>query len=99
MNDMVKTVMIETENGPVIINETDYDADKHKLVDEADAKIPVTVPPVVENGEPENLLVTKKGKKFIVVNQNGDRIERAGIEEDGYETEAAAWAAIMALSA
>lgn len=48
---------------------------------------------------PATLAVTKKGKKFIVVDTAGNVIERDGIEKDGYASDADAWAAIMALSA
>lgn len=34
MNDVTPTVTIKTENGPVRINLSDYDAEKHTLVDE-----------------------------------------------------------------
>lgn len=33
-----ETVEIQTENGPVRINKSDYDASKHKLVGEKPAK-------------------------------------------------------------
>lgn len=38
MNEIVPTVEIETENGPVRINESDYDKTKHKLVGETSSK-------------------------------------------------------------
>jgi hypothetical protein len=36
MSDVLPTVKIQTENGPVEINFTDYDPNKHKLVDAKD---------------------------------------------------------------
>jgi len=47
---------------------------------------------------PPEMFVTKQGaKKFIVSDREGKVIEFAGIEPNGYATEAAAWAAIMAV--
>ena len=47
---------------------------------------------------PVQMAVTKKGKKFIVVDTAGNVIERDGIEKDGYASDTEAWAAITALS-
>lgn len=45
---------------------------------------------------PNQMLVTKKGKKFFVVDTNGAVIEHQGIDADGYGSEGDAWAAVMA---
>lgn len=105
----METLLIKTENGPVLINRVDFDAetmtlatadDVQPLPSETQAEI---IPPVEQVVNPANLtkteqlLVTKDGKKFVVVNSDQVRIERDGIDKDGYKTEADAWAAIMAL--
>jgi hypothetical protein len=38
MSDACETVVIQTENGPVVINKEDYDKAKHKLVGEEKPK-------------------------------------------------------------
>lgn len=48
---------------------------------------------------PVQMLVTAKGKKFIVVDAAGEAIEHAAIDSKGYSSENDAWAAIMAASA
>ena len=46
---------------------------------------------------PTEMFVTKKSaRKFIVTDRDGNPIAAVGIEENGYGTEADAWAAIMA---
>lgn len=141
----VKTVVIESENGPVIINESDFNPSIHKLANTdselmekvADtlrtdgptveefvaagyraenyppqgyesrstageiasaiqAQEPPAVPPVPDKAD---MLVTKQGKVFVVVDKEQNAIEREGIDGKGYKTEAEAWAAVMALSA
>ena len=47
---------------------------------------------------PVQMAVTKKGRKFIVVDTAGNVIERDGIDKDGYASDTEAWAAITALS-
>ncbi|AHJ10698.1 hypothetical protein P106B_15 [Rhizobium phage vB_RglS_P106B] len=102
MNDMVKTVTIETENGPVIINEADFKEGEHKLASGSVAPAPEpvqqTTPVQVQGGNGETLLVSKKGKKFFAVNKDGEPVERDGLEKGGYDSESDAWAAIMKLS-
>lgn len=57
MNDICTTVVIVTDNGPVTINESDYDPKVHTLaVDDQTAQPSAVVtgevlPPVVEGGE------------------------------------------------
>lgn len=130
MEHILPTVMITTKNGPVRINETDYDEKKHKLhkpsgKDEKEAMnaepktvdqtgqidpnltIPVapsapnfasppTAPVAPSNPSPSQRLVTKQGKKFVVVDMNGAKIEANGIDQTGYATEAEAWTAALA---
>ena len=123
MSDSVPTVKIWTANGPVIINESDFDAAIHTLAtpDQLAAETPAPAPVAAvvtnetdNNGEPINqaapaqqlprgevaapatMLVSKKGKKFIVVDDKGTAIVRDGIEPEGYASEADAWAAITA---
>lgn len=47
---------------------------------------------------PQQMLVTKKGSKFIVVGTDAAPIEFDGIDPKGYASEAAAWEAITNLS-
>lgn len=109
-----ETVIIETDNGPVMINRADFDENTMTLANMNEVGAPavpsemqtIVPPPANEqpgqepNGQPvnETLLVTKRDKKFVVVNADQVAIERDGIEKDGYKTEADAWAAIMALA-
>lgn len=98
----IPTVVIETDNGPVTINASDFNASVHKLATAAETPAPVTPAASDDQGgttQPVALLVTKKGKKFIVVDGDGKAVERDGIDADGYATENDAWAAIMALNA
>lgn len=153
----VPTVIIETDNGPVTINKSDFNAETMTLRDTTAIASGVveTAPPtplVDENGlrldgptvaeyvtagyppanypptgyaarstpeeiaaviaatnpppaptpapvaAPAQLLVTKKGKKSIVVDAAGMPVERDGIDKAGYASEGEAWAAIMALA-
>lgn len=111
MSEIVPTVQIETENGPVTINLSDYDPAKHTAVGAA-APAPVQAPEPQQQpatgdasnggapapaGDAGTMLVSKKGKNFIVVDAAGNAVLRDGIEPDGYKTEGDAWAAVMAL--
>ena len=57
--------------------------------------------PAVPNAAPAvgaaGLIVTKKGKKHIVVDAAGKPVTRDGIDAAGYETDQAAWDAVLAL--
>lgn len=46
---------------------------------------------------PNTRLVKKDGKKFFVVNPNGEAVDEEGIDKDGYKTEQEAWKAITDL--
>ena len=96
----IPTVMIETDNGPVMINKSEYDPAVHRLMGE-DAAAPVN-PAAGEPDKPAailpQMLVTKRKTKFHVVGVNGDDITLEGINPAGYKTENEAWAAITALA-
>ncbi len=98
MSEILPTVTIETANGPVRINESDFDAETMKLYEPAET--PVT-PPVVETQttvaipetpviEPVKKFVTKKGKGFIVVDASGNQLDATL-----YDTEESAWASTL----
>lgn len=121
-----ETIIVETDNGSVMINKSDFDPAIHRLPGAAtDMAIPPgaggdvdangntvnagdggqMVPPLATEPPqtpappaPVQMAVTKKGKKFVVVDTAGNAIERDGIEKDGYASDTEAWAAITALS-
>lgn len=64
-------------------------------INDAVAKAGGTTPPPAN---PELMLVTKKGRKFVVVNLAGEEIERDGITKGGYASEDEARAAINAVT-
>ena len=94
MNSKVPTIAIQTENGPVLINATDYDTKFHETVDGAEPTTETAVKPA----EPVKMLVSKEGRKHFIVGEDGKKISAEGIEEKGYGSEADAWSAIMALN-
>ena len=112
MSSQLETVTIVTDNGPVRINKSDYDAapDQYKLASPA----PVQSGDKIEAGgdgkadKPADLdapapqlMVMKDGKgkdvRHYVVDAAGERIDRDGIDAAGYATEKEAWDAILAL--
>lgn len=145
----VPTMMIETDNGPVVINVSAFDPETMKAHGAEPTPITnsdglrmdgptiaefLTAGYLAENYPPEGyaarstpeeiaaatkqpetptpkepeqpkepattaqqMLVTKKGRKFLVVDDKAAPIERDGIDASGYATEADAWTAIMAL--
>jgi len=95
MNSKVPTIAIQTENGPVLINATDYDPEVHETVDGVE---PAPEPAVEPAPEPVKMLVSKEGRKHFIVGEDGKKISAEGIEEKGYGSEADAWSAIMALN-
>jgi len=95
MNSKVPTIAIQTENGPVLINATDYDPKIHETVDGVE---PAPEPAVEPAPEPVKMLVSKEGRKHFIVGEDGKKISAEGIEEKGYGSEADAWSAIMALN-
>jgi len=100
MNSKVPTIAIQTENGPVLINATDYDPKIHETAGEP-APEPAVEPAQETAGEPAEpvkMLVSKEGRKHFIVGEDGKKISAEGIEEKGYGSEADAWLAIMALN-
>ena len=91
MNAKLPTVTIKTDDGPVLINKSDYDPENHELI-ESEAPTEPTAPA-------QKMLVNKEGRKHFVVGEDGKNIESEGIDAKGYGSEADAWAAIMALNA
>ena len=102
MNSKVPTIAIQTENGPVLINATDYDPEVHETVDGVEPAPEPAVEPAQETAgepaEPVKMLVSKEGRKHFIVGEDGKKISAEGIEEKGYGSEADAWSAIMALN-
>jgi len=106
MNDTCPIVTVQTVNGPVDVNASDYKPEMGVLLD------PVTFEPLDGQAQmilastdappappaPVAMLVAKKGKKFFVVDDKANPVEIVGIEAGGYDVEAEAWSAIMALN-
>ncbi len=80
MSEILPTVTIETANGPVRINESDFDAETMKLYEPAET-------PVIE---PVKKFVTKKGKGFIVVDATGNQLDATV-----YDSEESAWSSTL----
>lgn len=102
MSDSIPTVLIKTENGPVLINEADFDPKTMKLADVEAAPAPAPEPAPVAPAAPvtpTQLLVMKSGRKFFIRDSMGQEVTAEGIDKDGYTTEAAALEALAALSA
>ncbi len=109
------TVLIETENGPVRINAEDFDAKTMKKAKSQDVPAAPesgapAADPAAEAGDgsqgaaaPVQRLVSSEGKgdkqRFYIVDAAGAKLTGEGIAEDGYATDAEAWAAITALIA
>ena len=111
MNKRLSTITIMTDNGPVVINEADYDADVHTLADgEAAPAEPTTPAAPAEPTTPAapaepttpaapGYAVQSEGNKHFVTTAEGKRVTGVkGIATKGYSTPADAWAAIMALN-
>lgn len=101
------TVLIETPNGPVRINAEDFDKKTMKLA--ASQELPESSAPAAGDagagegaGAPVQRLVSSEGKgdkqRFFIVDAAGIKLTGEGIAEDGYATDAEAWAAITALN-
>lgn len=97
MNETCPTVTIQTENGPVRINATDYDPKQHKLVggsaapaeDNEDGKVDVSK---LKKTGFHDLLIGKNGarggaSKFVLFNDKGERVTADGLDEAGYKEE------------
>lgn len=89
------TVVVKGQDGgPLIINQSDYDAtpDAWELYDDSTAAAPAPAP-----AAPVQMVVSKIGKTFFVTDMEKNKItDTAGIDAAGYADESAAWAAIMA---
>lgn len=101
MNDVLPVVLVKGEDGnPLRINESHYLANQDKYTlhedDESDlerAPVGGTLPPGV------TLMVKKIGRKFFAVNPDETKVTGiTGIDENGYDTDQAAWAAVIALA-
>lgn len=87
MSQFTPTVVVKTENGPLIINLTDYDPDKHELVEqEAPAGAPASEKdPIDDMTVPE----LKEALKAVELNTSGkktDLIERLKAHKAGSDT-------------
>lgn len=93
MSEILPTVTIETANGPVRINESDYDAATMKTVEPVKTE-PVKTEPVktteTAQTEPVKKFVTKKGKGFIVVDATGSQLDATV-----YDSEESAWSSTL----
>jgi len=100
--EVVETVTIENENGPVLINKSDYNPKEHKLHAEKKGKATAAEPvaAVVEPVQiPLGAKVSSNGKngkqaKFFVVDAEGKRID-----DVEYKTEQEAWVAAIPAAA
>lgn len=73
------------------------DLTKPQNTDPRDVRDAPAVPNVAPAAASAGLIVTKKGKKHIVVDAAGKPVAREGIDPAGYETDQAAWDAVLAL--
>lgn len=102
MSESLPTVSIKTENGPVLINESDFDPETMELVDAVEAPVtpepavipatnsiptPVTPETVPAVATPEQLLVMKSGRKFFITNTMGVKLEGDAAEQVGIDPE------------
>lgn len=93
MAEEVPVVVVKGEDGsPLRINLSDYEENPSAwelFQDEEVATAPVAPAPVTTTS---TLSVSKIGRKFMVVDENG------AVVGEGHTSEADAWAAIMALA-
>lgn len=91
-----KTVM--TANGPVLIDAIEYENWVHLEIDtpasEPESAAPQQSEPVVTTTVQAELFVTKVGRKYQIVSSVSDG---KPVTDDNFDTEDAAWAAIIAL--
>lgn len=101
LNEQLETVTVQTKQGPVRINKSEYDADPkaYKLAKAGDvAKSDDSEKPdgddAKSEGIPADAVVSKVGDRFYVTS-NGANVAADGLDhEAGYETDAAAWNAL-----
>jgi len=89
----LKTVTVETDNGPVVINESDFDKKKHKLH--------TSKSPAKKKSPPKNeskYLVAKRDEKFFIVDEKDQDVVNDQVSTEGYDTEAQANGAIAVLT-
>ncbi len=111
MSDILETVIIKSENGPIRINKRDFKDGVHELHDEGmftpSQPAPVMgatgsgtiLPNANAQGETPQLGVIRKKKLFFVADPTtGNEINIPGIDPAGYPSNEAAWAAIFALN-
>lgn len=95
------TVLIKRAgvDGPVHVNQEDYDANPSAF-ELWDGPAPVDTPPPAPTkpAAPVQYLVTKLGKLYMVVDMSGTAVDIPGIDAGGYHNENDAWAAIAALA-
>lgn len=111
MSETLPVVTVKGQGGdPLRINQSDYDADPSAwelLTDETTVAVaPAAITPTVPEtpslaGASVAKMGTGKAARFYVVDAEGEKIAGVdGIDADGgYESDGAAWAAIMAVTA
>lgn len=106
MADTVPVVVVKgADGGPLRINQSDFDEnpDAWELFDGeiAQSASTTTIETTVADtttAEAPQMLVAKKGRKFLVVDGAGDAITGIdGIDPTGYATDVEAWAAVTAV--
>lgn len=99
MKRSCSVVVVQTENGPVRINKSDYDADPkaYKLLEADTAAVeaaPAAQQVAAADTSAPKYFIQKDGRKYFVYDLTG---VKAG-DEDGYTSEAKAKEAIEALN-
>lgn len=84
----------------VAVDKAEYDAnpDAFELWTDEDEPAPVKASKPVTSAPTQQLLVSKVGKAFVVVDMTGVAFVHDAIEAAGYPSEKAAWKAIADLS-
>jgi len=85
------TIFVKTENGPVLINESDFDPDNHVLCDAEGTETPSIDEPVAT--EPVQKFVMPVGDKFYITDQTGEK----KLVRKSFKTEAEAMDHIKAM--
>lgn len=109
MSQNLPTVTIKTENGPVVINMTDYNPDKHELIENYDPSQSIRDFEELEKvhgkttkrkTKPKTVqpVVAKRGDKFFIVDKDDKDIVSEHVVAEGYETEELANGAIAMLT-
>ncbi len=90
----VPVVVIQTENGPLRINASDYVADMGPIL-AYDPPLTVPAPAAAVEPVPAPAAVSKQGKKWFVTDSKGNNIISDQYDAKGYTTESAAWDVIL----